>query len=84
MTDNNDMCLADSVLHRVVQIVQEGFLLGVDVSDLLRQIRLTPDETEPGALILTKAYSESVDKMHEKYLADAKILAAGAGGIVVP
>jgi hypothetical protein len=83
MIENNDMYLADSVLHRVVQIVQEGFLLGVDVSDLLRQIRLTTDETEPGALILTNVYSASVDKMHEKYLEDAKRLAAGAGGIVV-
>lgn len=39
-----ELKFADSIWHRVVQIVQEAMLTGVDCSDLLRQIRVEHDE----------------------------------------
>ena len=38
--------LSDNVLARIVQIVQEGLLLGVDVVDLMRQIEVEVVLTE--------------------------------------
>ena len=66
------MKFADSVFHRVVQIVQEAMLTGVDASDLLRQIRVVPDETDPHVLVLTADYQKQVKSMHEKLLAQAR------------
>lgn len=69
------MKLADSVLHRVVQCIQEGMLTGTDVSDSLRQITLCQDNTDPHVLVLTPEYEEQVKTMHEKMLAEAQKLA---------
>ena len=69
MSENStEFKLSDSVLHRVVQIVQEGILLGIDVADLLRQIKLTPDTSSESTLVLTKEYVELVESSHKKYL----------------
>lgn len=71
MSDNShEFNLSDSVLHRVVQIVQEGILLGIDVADLLRQIRLSPSAENDSTLVLTKEYVELVEASHRKYLDD--------------
>lgn len=68
MSENStEFKLSDSVLHRVVQIVQEGILLGIDVADLLRQIKLTTG-TDESTLVLTKEYVELVESSHKKYL----------------
>jgi hypothetical protein len=68
MSENStEFKLSDSVLHRVVQIVQEGILLGIDVADLLRQIKLTTGIDE-STLVLTKEYVEFVELSHTKYL----------------
>lgn len=56
--------LADSVLHRVVQIVQEAFLTGVDCADIMRQIELEEDAT--GALVQTEAYKSRVKAQYEE------------------
>lgn len=61
--------LTDSVWHRVVQIIQEAMLMGIDCADLLRQVRLKESD-ETGVLDLSDSYREQVESMHEKYLAD--------------
>lgn len=62
------MKLADSVWHRVVQIVQEAILEGVDCADLLRQVGVQPDESDPNVLVLTPEYEQQVRDMHQKLL----------------
>lgn len=63
---------SDSVWHRVVQIVQEGMLMGFDVSDGLRQVRVVPDASDPNVLVLSTDYQKQVKEMHEKMLQQAK------------
>jgi hypothetical protein len=68
------MRLSDSVWHRVIQAVQEGILTGVDVSDVLRQISVVPDEDDPNVLVLSREYQQQVKEMHEKMLQRAQEL----------
>lgn len=65
------MKFADSVWHRVVQIVQEAMLTGVDCADLLRQVRVVPDSSDPHVLVLSSDYQKQVKEMHEKMLRQA-------------
>lgn len=76
----SDMKFADGVWHRVVQIVQEAMLTGVDCADLLRQVRVVPDETDSGTLILSIDYQKQVKEMHEKMLQQARDAAASQTG----
>lgn len=74
--------LRDDVLNRLVQIVQEAFLTGVDCTDLLRQIRLEVTdsaslELESGQslgrhhlLSLTSDYRQQVKEGHERMVAE--------------
>lgn len=80
------MKFADSVWHRVVQIVQEAMLTGVDCSDLLRQIQVVPDESDPNVLVLSPEYQKQVRDMHEKLLAQAREMQAQTVGnkFVIP
>lgn len=79
MSNMEQMKIADRVWQRVVQIVQEAMLTGVDCADLLRQVRVVPDETDPHVLVLTADYERQVKEMHEKLLQQAReIQAAGA------
>lgn len=66
--------IADEVWHRIVQIIQEAMLEGVDCADLLRMVRVTASDTT-GDLVLTEEYKQSVKEMHEKLLEQAKELA---------
>ena len=66
--------LSDTVLARIVQIVQEGMMLGIDVTDLMRQIDLEPSSEDEGSLVLTREYLATVERMHEDYLARAEQL----------
>jgi hypothetical protein len=75
-----DMRFADNVWHRVVQIVQEAMLTGVDCSDLLRQVRVVPDETDPHVLVLSPEYQKHIRDMHEKLLDQARELQAQQTG----
>lgn len=72
--------LDDSVLARIVQIVQEGIILGNDVTDLMRQIRL--EASTDSTLVLTQEYKDLVAKMHDQLLARAEELKnqASSGG----
>ncbi len=60
--------MSDSVLHRFVQIVQEAFLTGTDVSDHLRMVEMKMDETDSHMLVLTDEYVDMVRKQHESML----------------
>jgi hypothetical protein len=73
--------LSDSVLHRIVQIVQEGFLLGIDVADLMRQIVLTQDQSDPDMLVLEPDYKKSIEEAHQKYLKDLEAKMTATKGL---
>ena len=63
----------DDVWHRVVQIVQEAMLTGVDCADLLRQIRV---QNSPKGLTLTSQYRQMIKEHHKKLVAEAEAHAA--------
>lgn len=72
--------LADSVSMRLVQIFQEAIMTGVDGADLLRQVVLVADTSDPAVLVLSPEYQQQVRDMHAKLLAQAEELAASMGG----
>lgn len=67
--------LSDQVWSRVVQIVQEALLMGVDIVDLLRMIRVSSVENSE-QLELSPEYVTQVETMHSKWLERAKELQA--------
>ncbi len=69
---SNELKFADSVWHRVVQIVQEAMLTGVDCADLLRQIRVVRSSTHSDELVLSQEYEKHVKTMHDEMLRHAK------------
>jgi hypothetical protein len=71
---SSEMKFADGVWHRVVQIVQEAMMTGVDCADLLRQVRVVPDETDPHVFVLSADYQRQVRESHEKMLDKAREL----------
>ena len=71
---SSEMKFADSVWHRVVQIVQEAMLQGVDCADLLRQVRVIPDPSDSHVLVLSPEYQKQVREMHDKLLTQAREL----------
>lgn len=71
---------ADSVWHRVVQIVQEAMLTGVDCADLLRQVNVVPDESDPHTLVLSTEYQKQVKAQHQKMLESAREIQAAQTG----
>jgi hypothetical protein len=75
-----ELKFADNVWHRVVQIVQEAMLTGVDCSDLLRMVRVVPDETDEHVLVLSPEYQKQVREMHEKLLQQAREIQAQTKG----
>jgi hypothetical protein len=68
--------ISDSVAMRFVQIFQEAVLLGVDGADLMRQVRLVVDGSNPDTVTLCPDYEKQVVEMHKKYLDDAEKLSA--------
>ena len=76
----NALKLADSVSMRLVQIFQEAIMTGVDGADLLRQVRLQPDPSDPNVLVLDGDYKQQVKEMHAKLEANALELAAKQNG----
>jgi len=76
----SEMKFADGVWHRVVQIVQEAMLTGVDCADLLRQVRVVPDASDPHVLVLSDAYQKQIREMHEKMLQQAREMQAAQTG----
>lgn len=76
----NQLKLADSVWHRVVQIIQEAMLEGVDCADLLRQVRVVADPEDSTSLKLSPEYEQQVREMHEKLLKQAEEMRAASLG----
>jgi len=66
--------ISDSVAMRFIQIFQEAVLLGIDGADLMRQVRLIIDESQPDTVTLCPEYEKQVIEMHKKYLEDAEML----------
>lgn len=66
--------LSDAVIMRIVQILQEAMLVGTDITDLLRQLSIVPDETDSLVLVLTEEYEDMVRKWHSQLLERAEEL----------
>jgi len=62
----NEFKLSDNVLLRIVNVIQEAMLLGIDCVDILRQIRLQVDDHDVETLVLTPEYKKQVTEMHVK------------------
>lgn len=76
---SKEYTMADEVWHRVVQIVQEAMLTGVDCADIMRQVRVA--EGDDGELVLTKDYKKMVNENYDKMLKQAEELQKAQGGI---
>lgn len=61
---------------RLIQIFQEAIITGVDGADLLRQVRVEADESDPETLVLTPAYAQQVKESHAKLEVEARELQA--------
>ena len=70
------MKLSDNVLVRIVQIVQESMLMGIDCADIMRQIDVVIDPDDHNQLVLSDEYVKMVREHHEKLVAEAQALAA--------
>jgi ethanolamine utilization protein EutA (predicted chaperonin) len=71
--------LSDSVLHRLVQVLQLAMITGTDIVDLLRQIRLQWPDNEDGttvALALTPEYEITFKRMLDELEARANAIIA--------
>ena len=68
--ENKSYKISDAVAMRMVQIFQEAVIFGVDGADLMRQVRLIPDHTEPDTMTLDPAYVVAVEEMHQKYMSE--------------
>ena len=64
--------ISDLVAMRMIQIFQEAVIFGLDGADLMRQVKLVQDPTDPESMTLDPEYVSSVEKMHEKYVAEAE------------
>lgn len=51
-------------------------MTGVDGADLLRQVELLPDDSDPNVLVLSPEYKAQVAEMHSKLEAQANELHA--------
>ena len=68
--ENKSYKISDAVAMRMVQIFQEAVIFGIDGADLMRQVRLVPDHTEPDTMTLDPAYVVAVEEMHQKYMSE--------------
>lgn len=68
------MKLSDQVLMRLVQVVQEAMLTGVDCADIMRQIDVVVDPDNQSQLVLSDDYIKMVREHHVKLVAEAERL----------
>ena len=68
------MKLSDQVLMRLVQVVQEAMLMGVDCADIMRQIDVVVDPDNQSQLVLSDDYIKMVREHHVKLVAEAERL----------
>lgn len=71
---------ADAVSFRLVQIFQEAMIYGMDGADLLREVVLTTDPSDPNTLVLDPEYVDHVKETHEKMEARGRELHASKLG----
>lgn len=72
--EEQSLIIGDDVWNRVVQIIQEGMMMGVDVTDLMRQIRVCFWDADPNTLHLTEDYRKMVREGHQQMIRDAEKL----------
>lgn len=63
--------ISDAVAMRMIQIFQEAVIFGIDGADLMRQVRLVQDPSDPECMTLDPDYVAAVEEMHKKYAAEA-------------
>lgn len=64
--------ISDEVAMRMVQIFQEAVIFGVDGADLMRQVRLVQDASDPEVMTLDPSYISEVEEHHQKYVSEAE------------
>jgi hypothetical protein len=60
MTNKQVYTVSDDVIARIIQIVQEAFLTGIDCLDIMRQIELEVSDDDAAVLTLPQAYIRRV------------------------
>ena len=58
--------LSDEVLGRIINILQEAMISGVDILDLFRMMQLTQSDEDENELTLTSDYRDSIKKWHDE------------------
>jgi hypothetical protein len=73
MSPTTEYRLSDEALSCIIQSVQAAMLTGIDISDLMRAIRVEALESDPGVLYPTTGYidtfNETMDQLMERALA---------------
>lgn len=69
-----EFTISDDVWRRVVQVVQEAMLTGLDCVDYFRQIRVEQSEENSSELVLTSGYKQMVREHHKKLLDEAEAI----------
>jgi hypothetical protein len=80
MNDKVIYKLSDDVIARIVQILQEAILTGVDCTDIFRQIELEQDVDDATYLVLPEAYVQRVAEGYARMVDQVE----GLRGIVEP
>lgn len=60
----NKFRFSDQIIARILNVIQEAMIAGVDVLDLFRQMQMKPADGDPHELVLTDEYTKVVDKWH--------------------
>lgn len=76
--------ISDAVAMRFIQIFQEAIVFGIDGADLMRQVRLVVDASNPDTVTLDPQYEAQVAEMHRKYLEESEKLQAEKLTTTVP
>ena len=66
--------LSDTVLARLVQIVQEGMIFGTDVVDIMRMVEVEVDPNDPTMLVPNADYMKRVEEQYTKAVQDVEVL----------
>ena len=71
---------SDAIIGRILNVIQEAMLSGIDVLDLFRQMEVVPSPEDEHVLVLTPEYQKTVDRWHEEIEEDFKKRAERLGG----
>ena len=59
------LTLSDNVIARIVQIIQEGLIMGTDITDHMRMMKMEVGENDK--LQLTDDYVKQVNEGYDKF-----------------